>query len=315
MQTKLFMAAALSLAVATTALAQDKIPVPPPSSKSQNEEIIIKKKKADKDQQMTIVINGDSITVNGKPIDKLSNEDIQIIKGNADAIRLHGKLLAPNAPYPPMMIKSDRAFLGVSMDQADNGAKVTEVSKESAAEKAGIKVGDIITKVGTTKITSAEDVQKAIGSYKPNDEVSVTLLRNGKEQKVNAKLQTNRTAEARVYRFNNNDFDFDYAPHFNEDFFSMSKKPRLGMTIQDVEEGSGVKVIGVEENSVASKAGLQKEDVVTKINDKDIKSVDEFRSALKDVKEGDTFSVQYNRKGTAGKTEIKFPKKLKTANL
>ncbi|MFX9246849.1 hypothetical protein ABTN73_20445, partial [Acinetobacter baumannii] len=71
------MAAALSLAVATTALAQDKIPVPPPSSKSQNEEIIIKKKKADKDQQMTIVINGDSITVNGKPIDKLSNEDIQ----------------------------------------------------------------------------------------------------------------------------------------------------------------------------------------------------------------------------------------------
>jgi serine protease Do len=46
----------------------------------------------------------------------------------------------------------NRALLGVVSEKNDNGAKITSVTKESAAEKAGLKKDDIITKVGDTKI-------------------------------------------------------------------------------------------------------------------------------------------------------------------
>ncbi|MBN8837459.1 MAG: PDZ domain-containing protein [Sphingobacteriia bacterium] len=317
MHTKFLAAAALSFIICANIKAQDKVPPPPPPSTPGNnlEEQIIIRKKGNKKEKMDILIDGDKITLNGKPIDQLNDKDIEIIKGNADAIRLHRKLMAPGSPMMPMMIKSDKPFLGVSMEKAENGVKVTEVSKESAAEKAGIKTGDIITKLGNNKIITETDLQKAIATYKPGDEVNITFLRNGKEQKATAKLQANNSTETKIFRFNNDDFNFDFGPHFEEDFMAMSRKPKLGLTIQDVEEGSGVKVIGIDENSVAAKSGLQKDDVVTKINDQEVKNVDDLRAALKDVKEGDSFSIEYNRKGIAGKTNIKFPKKLKTANL
>lgn len=70
------------------------------------------------------------------------------------------------------------------------GAYVTRVTSSSGASKAGIAEGDIITKVGDSKVTSASDLIIAVRSHNPGDTVSVTFNRSGSEQTVDIVLGT-----------------------------------------------------------------------------------------------------------------------------
>lgn len=70
------------------------------------------------------------------------------------------------------------------------GAYVTRVTSSSGASKAGIAEGDIITKVGDSKVTSASDLIIAVRSHNPGDTVSVTFNRSGSEQMVDVVLGT-----------------------------------------------------------------------------------------------------------------------------
>jgi serine protease Do len=97
--------------------------------------------------------------------------------------------------------------------------------------------------------------------------------------------------------------------------FGASRKPKIGLQIQDVEEGKGVKVQEVDENSPAAKAGLKEGDVITEVNGKPVDGVDNVRSEIRDIKEGDILKVKYNRNGSSQSADIKLPKKLKTADL
>jgi len=69
-----------------------------------------------------------------------------------------------------------------------NGVLVSEVVEDSPAEKAGLKAGDIITKVDGDDIEDASDLTTTIRSYDPETKVSVSIVRDGKEKKLNAKL-------------------------------------------------------------------------------------------------------------------------------
>lgn len=70
------------------------------------------------------------------------------------------------------------------------GAYVTRVTSSSGASKAGIAEGDIITKVGDSKVTSASDLIIAVRSHNPGDTVSVTFNCSGSEQTVDVVLGT-----------------------------------------------------------------------------------------------------------------------------
>lgn len=70
------------------------------------------------------------------------------------------------------------------------GAYVTRVTSSSGASKAGIAEGDIITKVGDSKVTSASDLIIAVRSHNPGDTVSVTFNHSGSEQTVDVVLGT-----------------------------------------------------------------------------------------------------------------------------
>lgn len=62
-----------------------------------------------------------------------------------------------------------------------SGVKLAAVNKQSPADKAGLKKGDIIIKFGKNKITDLKDYSDALKGYKPGDKVKVIYLRNGKE--------------------------------------------------------------------------------------------------------------------------------------
>ena len=70
-----------------------------------------------------------------------------------------------------------------------------------------------------------------------------------------------------------------------------------------------------EEESAAEKAGLKEDDIITKVNGKDINSVDDLKESIKDVKDGDTIKVNYLRDGKSQSVDVKFPKELKTIDL
>ncbi len=319
--------------MASATFAQDETPPPPPKPpkplKEKHEEIIIRKNEG-KDEKMTIVVDGDNVTINGKPMDDFKDGNVKIIKREK---RIGG----PGGPGPrrfmpphpgsdnedfddfiPMGI--NKAMLGVITAKAEDGVKITGVTKESGAEKAGLQKEDVITKVGSNVIKDPKDLTDAIAKYKPNDKVDITYKRNGKETKTTTTLSENKSRKKVMMNINGEDFNFDMPegiePPGMEDFnFDFHHKPRLGLQIQDLEEGKGVKVKDVDDESPAAKAGLKEGDVITQINGKDINGVDDLRNQLKDLKEGESPKFSYKRDGKILSAEVKILKKLKMADL
>jgi serine protease Do len=315
------LALAATISVAAAAQTKDKSSEP----RKQKEESITIRKKGDSKEKLTIVVDGDNITVNGKPLEDLKDTDVEILR-NEGIRSLMPKIRGRINAMPRGSLKmfgddfaagGNRAFLGVMTTKDEKGALISSVEKESAAEKAGLKKDDIITKVGDTKINDSDELYDAIGKLKPDDKVTITYLRNGKESTATATLGKNNTPQVRSFNFNSDDFKFEMPelPRINGMDFGMPRKPRLGIEIQDLEEGKGVKVLDVDSETPAAKAGLQKDDIITEINGKAVASVDELRNQLRDSKEGDTLKITFNRGGKTQTADVKFPKKLKTADL
>lgn len=307
---------ALGLGMAAIAPAQEK-------SKKEKEESITIRQKGDKKEKLTIVVDGDKITVNGKPLEDLKDSDIEILR-NEDIHSLMPMIRSRIAPLGSLKMLGDvsgnRAFLGVSSEKTEKGAKIISVEKESAAEKTGLKKDDIITKVGDAKIENSEDLYNAIGKYKPEDKVTISYLRDGKEATVTATLGKN--ANTHVFSLNGNDFNFNMPQMdlprmdgMNSFRFNYSARPKLGLQIQDIEEGKGVKILDVDDDTPAAKAGLQKNDIISEVDGKSVATVDELKSKLGDLKPGDSVKITFSRNGKTQTADIKFPKKLKTAEL
>lgn len=88
---------------------------------------------------------------------------------------------------------SESQLFSYRLDEA--GTYVAQVTSGSAAEKAGIKLGDLLVKIDDTEITSSSQAANLISKHKAGDEVSVTIKRDGKEQTVTAKLDEEATTD------------------------------------------------------------------------------------------------------------------------
>jgi serine protease Do len=309
----------ITAVIGLSAAAQDTKDKTAKDKSTVKEDEIIIRKKGDKGDKMTIVVDGDKVTINGKAVDEFKNDNVTVLRRSGAIARAtprgNFRLFENEGEFGPA--RSNKAMLGVVTGKAEDGAKINNVTKESGADKAGLKEGDVITKVGSKKIEDPNDLIEAISDYKVNDKVDITYKRNGKENKTTATLGEN-TARAFSFNFNNPDFNFEVprTPNTPEGFaFNLNRKPKIGLQIQDLEEGKGVNVKDVDDDSPASKAGIKEGDVITQFNGKDIAGVDELRSQIKDVKEGDSLRFTYKRGGKTQTAEVKIPKRLRTADL
>jgi len=86
------------------------------------------------------------------------------------------------------------ARLGISVsdvrDVSTPGAQIGEVTDGSTADEAGLRAGDVVTKVGDHRITGADSLVATVRSYRPGDEVQVTFTRDGGEQTVTLELDS-----------------------------------------------------------------------------------------------------------------------------
>jgi putative serine protease PepD len=83
--------------------------------------------------------------------------------------------------------KVQHAYLGVGIAPSGD-AKLTNVVSGAPADKAGLQVGDVITSVGGTKVSTGDDLRAAIAAKSPGDTVSVTYTRGGSSHTASVKL-------------------------------------------------------------------------------------------------------------------------------
>jgi Do/DeqQ family serine protease len=129
----------------------------------------------------------------------------------------------------------------------DGGALVTRVFPDSAAEKAGLQVGDIIVGINDKKVTSAAELRNTIGLLRSGDNVGIRYLRDNKSQSTSAELGR---AEDQLLS------GADIHPGLAGASFAPAS------TAGD----SGVEVTNVEEGSPAAQRGLRSGDVITAVN-------------------------------------------------
>jgi len=91
---------------------------------------------------------------------------------------------------------AQRAIIGVSIEEvtpeiADRqglkeirGAHITAITPRGAAEAAGLRAKDVITKVNNIPVSSVADLQEQVGKFRPGDQTSISFIRNGKETTV-----------------------------------------------------------------------------------------------------------------------------------
>jgi serine protease Do len=335
------------------------------------------KVKTDVDVNMTVVVDGNKVTINGKEVDendprlqiegkgnkriilkKLDKQPKIIVEGKplnsldyGKGLELGGDIIINENGEDnfdiivPNQAKTNEAFLGVVTEQTEQGAKVNQVSEGSPAAKAGLKEGDIITKVNDIKIDGPASLYDAIGKSKPEDKVTISYIRSGKTNTLVASLAKNKNT-MQYYNFSSPEgqgapsFDMSPRQYFDpntrklqpsprgfsfaipnfpgmEDMriVGIENKPKLGISIEDTETGDGVKITNVAENSAAAKSGLLENDIIVQVNDQKIKEVDALKPLLKDAKEGTSFTFQVKRNKELKTILVKLPKKLKTADL
>jgi Do/DeqQ family serine protease len=168
-----------------------------------------------------------------------------------------------------------------ALDLKDStGVLVSDVNKGAAADRAGLKRGDIITAVNGEKIEDSNVFRNKIAGTAPGSDVKLTVYRDGSTQEITAKLDE-FDVDA-VTRNSNNGDDSAPAPE--------KESGRLGLSLQPVTpevarqlklpSNDGLVITDIDPTGPAAEAGLARGDVVLEVNKQAVASPDDVRTAL-----------------------------------
>ena len=90
-------------------------------------------------------------------------------------------------PFAQRPVKGN-GMLGIATKPVAGGLEITKVGKKTAAEKAELKVGDVIRKMDGKEVKTREDLQAVIKDKSAGDELELEISRDGKEQKIMVEL-------------------------------------------------------------------------------------------------------------------------------
>jgi serine protease Do len=220
------------------------------------------------------------------------------------------------------------AFLGVGTEDISKenmarygmrevrGVGVTQVQKDSPAEKAGLKKDDVILRFEGEAVTSVRKLSRLVGESAPDQTVRLTISRGGAEQEVTATLAKHNLSRLlgagvrdEVWRDLQKDLpqvkDF---PPMNGDgnfVFSFGGNRRIGISTTPLSKqlanyfgakDGGVLITSVNENSPAAKAGLKAGDVITAVDGEKMASPGDVSRAVNKKQDGDvTLTILHDR--------------------
>ncbi len=92
-----------------------------------------------------------------------------------------------DGPFAKRPVKGS-GFLGVGTAEVENGLLIGKVGKDSAAEKAGLKIGDVIIKINDKQITKKTELKNELKEMAEGQNIDVTIVRKGEEKIIKVKL-------------------------------------------------------------------------------------------------------------------------------
>ena len=161
------------------------------------------------------------------------------------------------------------------------GVLVSNVQSGSAAEKAGIKRGDIITAINGEVVEDTNVLRNKVAGTQPGSDIKVTVLRDGNQQEMTAKLD----------EFKSEGVKPDGSDENNNNSENSTDSGKLGLSLQPVTpqiakqlnlpaNTEGVVVTDVDQNGAAAETGITRGDVIVEINRQPVTSIDDIKSAL-----------------------------------
>jgi serine protease Do len=178
--------------------------------------------------------------------------------------------------------------------------------------------------VNETKIENPDNLYETIHNFKPGDKVKIVFTRDGKEQSVTATLEkTDYKSKEFNYNPDNFNYNYDYKFHMppmpdleNMDMMPWGmRQPKLGIKAQDTEDGVGVNVLEVQDSTAAAKAGLKKGDIILQFNGAEVNSTNELLEQIQESRQKTIVKVKIKRGGVTQEIDVKFLRKLRTAEL
>lgn len=161
------------------------------------------------------------------------------------------------------------------------GVLVSNVRVESAAGKAGIQRGDVITAVGGETVEDSNTLRNKVAGTMPGTEITLTIVRNGSEQQIKAVLDEFQIEGAK---------DNPQTPP-NNNRETPKQAGKLGLSLQPVtpeiagrlglpEDAKGLVVTEVEPNGSAAAKGVARGDVILEINKQEVNTLDDVETAI-----------------------------------
>ncbi len=163
------------------------------------------------------------------------------------------------------------ANLGIDRTE---GALIGSVEKGSPADKAGLKAGDVAIEMDGKPLRGSSDLRNRIGMLTVGTDVQLTVLREG--QKKTYKVNIGKAATAQLAKL-------------------PDRQALEGASFSAAGRGdgaSGAKVTDVEDGSPAARIGLEVGDIVTAVNTKSVKNLEEFQTAMAASKRSTVLHVQ-----------------------
>ncbi len=145
------------------------------------------------------------------------------------------------------------------------GAVVAKVAKDSPADRAGLRVGDVVTQVNDRPVHSSADMRNYVGLLQVGETVTMTVLRDGKRLTLKARIAEPVHVQVQGRRLHPRLEGALLGPIPEDD-------PRYGMV-------EGIAVLAVERGSVASRAGLRAGDIIVNVNRHPVTTLEEFEQA------------------------------------
>jgi serine protease Do len=187
------------------------------------------------------------------------------------------------------------------------GALVQRVVPGDGADKAGLKPGDVITKIDDEKITNEIDLRVALYKRAPSQKVDVTYVREGDERSATLTLKAPQVAEKQqpqpqIDRNN----PFREMPNFPEVPEFSNGRPKLGVYLYEVDETSreqyslpngleGAVIYRISPGSIAEKSGFKPGDVITALGSNKVTSSEDVVNAMNGAEAGQEITVKYTR--------------------
>ena len=209
--------------------------------------------------------------------------------------------------------KVERGWLGVAIQELtpttakalnigeQRGVLISSVVNGSPAFKGGLRSGDIVTAVNSVKIDSSSTFLRTIASYKPNQKITLSYIREGKRYTANVVLGERTAANLSATNY--------VSPNPNSNTLPTLKNTMLGITIRNItdtdrnslslsRETQGVFITEVDPQKVLGNAGVRPGDVIVTANMIAVKNVQEFENAVNQSRSRGAILLQIYRQGT-----------------